>query len=46
MSLSINIGIKIGSNDKTSQAIPPNALLDEDGNPILDEDGNFILDEE
>lgn len=23
--------------------IPPNALLDRDGNPVLDRDGNYIL---
>lgn len=26
-----------------NDVIPPNAILDEDGNPILDGDGNYIL---
>lgn len=32
----------IGSGG-TGGGIPPNALVDRDGNPILDRDGNYII---
>jgi hypothetical protein len=30
-------------NNGTGGGIPPNALVDRDGNPILDRDGNYII---
>lgn len=47
MPLGIGIGLPVefgsGGIIGTGPVVPPNALLDEDGNPILDEDGNYIL---
>lgn len=36
-------GVQAGHSIALTNAIPPNAMLDADGNPMLDADGNYIL---
>ena len=44
--IGIGVGIDICDVVVSSDSIPANALLNDDGTPLLNDDGSYILNEE